>query len=63
MKHAIWCATYFDKSRVLVIDVLSVVTLQSQLSPLPNEEFTFDYSEKREVELEFGLKKSNGRVK
>ncbi|HEU4446952.1 MAG TPA: hypothetical protein VFR94_19930 [Nitrososphaeraceae archaeon] len=30
---------------------------------LPNEEFTFNYGEKLGVELEFGLKKSNDRVK
>ena len=30
---------------------------------LPNEEFTFSYNEKREVELEFGLKKSKNKDK
>jgi hypothetical protein len=30
---------------------------------LPNEEFTFNYNEKRGVELEFGLKKSKDRAK
>jgi hypothetical protein len=28
---------------------------------LPNEEFTFNYNEKRGVELEFGLRKSKDR--
>jgi hypothetical protein len=59
-----WCATYFDKSRVPSNKCpICGNTSISTFPILPNEEFTFDYSEKRGVELEFGLKKSNGRVK
>ena len=63
MKHAIGVLPILISLESLVIGVLSVVTFQSQLSPyLPNEQFTFNYNEKRGVELEFGLKKSNDRV-
>ena len=58
-----WCATYFDKSKVPsnrcpICGNISISTFPI----LPNEEFTFDYSEKRGVELEFGLKKSKDRA-
>ncbi len=57
-----WCATYFDKSRIpnnkCPICGNSVI---STFPILPNEEFAFKYNEKRGVELEFGLKKSNVR--
>jgi hypothetical protein len=32
-------------------------------SDMPDEEFTFNYSEKHGVELEFGLKKSKNKNK
>jgi hypothetical protein len=55
-----WCATFFDKSRIPnnkcpICEDISISTFPI----LPNEEFTFDYSEKRGVELEFGLKKKS----
>ena len=58
-----WCATYFDKSKVPsnrcpICGNISISTFPI----LPNEEFTYDYSEKRGVELEFGLKKSKDRA-
>ncbi len=53
-----WCATYFDKSRVPSNKCpICGNTSISTFPILPNEEFTFDYSERRGVELEFGLKK------
>ena len=54
-----WCATYFDKSRVPDhrCPVCGNISISTFLI-LPNEEFTFNYSEKRGVELEFGLKKN-----
>ena len=58
-----WCATYFDKSRVPSNKCpICGNTSISTFPILPNEEFTFDYSEKRGVELEFGLKKSKDRA-
>ena len=59
-----WCATYFDKPRVpnnkCLICENNVI---STFPILPNEEFTFNYNEKRGVELVFGLKKSKDRDK
>ena len=52
-----WCATYFESkvpsNRCPICDNTSISTFPI----LPNEEFTFNYNEKRGVELEFGLKK------
>jgi hypothetical protein len=59
-----WCATYLDKTRVpnnkCPICENKVI---STFPILPNEEFTFNYNEKRGVELVFGLKKSKDRDK
>jgi hypothetical protein len=58
-----WCATYFDKSRVPSNKCpICGNTSISTFPILPNEEFTFNYNEKRGVELEFGLKKSKNRA-
>lgn len=59
-----WCATYFDKSKVPnnkcpICGNASVSTFPI----LPNEEFTYNYNEKRGVELEFGLKKRKDKNK
>jgi hypothetical protein len=44
----------------LITNVLHVVTFRSPTFPmLPNEEFTYNYNEKRGVDLEFGLKKKS----
>jgi hypothetical protein len=63
VKHAIGVLPILISLKSLVIDVLSVVTHHSTFPILPNEEFTFNYNEKRGVELEFGLKKSKDRIK
>jgi hypothetical protein len=57
-----WCATYFDKARVPSnkCPICSNTSI-STFPILPNEEFTFNYNEKRGVDLEFGLKKSNDK--
>ena len=49
-----WCATYFDKSR-LPTETCPVCSNNeiSSFPILPNEEFGFNYSEKRGVELDF----------
>jgi hypothetical protein len=54
-----WCATYFDKSRLLTekcIMCLNDVEMSS-FPILPNESFTFNYNDKRGVELEFRPRK------
>ena len=57
-----WCATYFDKSRVPSYKCLICRNTAISTFPiLPNEEFAFNYSKKRGVELEFGLRKSKYR--
>jgi hypothetical protein len=58
-----WCATYFDKPAKLNKCPICGNTSISTFPILPNEEFTFNYNEKRGVELEFGLKKSKDRAK
>jgi DTW domain-containing protein YfiP len=50
-----WCATYLEK-RVLVEENICPNCSQTELSSfliLPNERITYNYSEKREVELKF----------
>ncbi len=57
-----WCATYFDKSRISNKCLICGNTAISNFPILLDEEFTFNYNEKRGVELEFGLKKrDNGK--
>lgn len=59
-----WCATYLDKSRMPSDRCPNCGNTSISTFPiLPNEEFTFSYSEKRGVELEFGLKKSKDKDK
>ena len=61
VKHATG-ATYFDKSRVPSDKCPICRNIAISTFPiLPNEEFAFNYNEKRGVELEFGLRKSKDR--
>jgi len=52
-----WCATYFDKTRTPVDNIcLQCGAINNELTSFPimsNEAFTFDYNDKRGVELEF----------
>lgn len=52
-----WCATYLDKTRTPINNICPQCnTNNNELSSMPimsNESFTFDYSDKRGVELEF----------
>jgi hypothetical protein len=49
-----WCATYFDKSRLPTEKCpMCLNTEMSSFPILPNEAFTFNYNDKRGVELEF----------
>jgi phage FluMu protein Com len=53
-----WCSTYLDKTRLLSIDnnkcpnCYTINTLSS-FPVMSNESFTFDYDEKRGLELKF----------
>ena len=54
-----WCATYFDKSRLPTDSCPTCSNKEISSFPiLPNEEFDFNYSEKRGVELDFRLMKN-----
>jgi hypothetical protein len=56
-----WCATYLDKTRLSTdnkCQKCSNIEMLSSFPVLPNESFTFDYSEKRGVELEFKPRKT-----
>jgi len=55
-------STYLDKSRV-PDDRCPICgnTSISTLPILPNEEFTFEYNEKRGIELEFGSRKGRDK--
>ena len=51
-----WCATYLDKTRLPrdnTCSQCSTVDKFSSFPILPNESFTFNYNDKRGVELEF----------
>jgi hypothetical protein len=49
-----WCATYFDKSRLPTEKCPICLNEEMSSFPiLPNEAFTFNYNDKRGVELEF----------
>jgi hypothetical protein len=52
-----WCATYFDKTRMPVDNTCPQCGANnSELTSFPivsNESFTFDYNDKRGLELEF----------
>jgi hypothetical protein len=50
-----WCATYFDKSRLPTekCPICLNRKMSSFVPILPNEAFTFNYNDKRGVELEF----------
>jgi len=52
-----WCATYLDKTRRPVNNNCPQCRIRIELSSIPimsNESFTFDYNERRGVELLFG---------
>jgi hypothetical protein len=55
-----WCTTYLDKARLPTdnkCQQYSNIEMLSSFHVLPNELFTFDYNEKRGVELELSLGK------
>ena len=55
----VWCATFFGK-HMLPAENRCPYCLQTELSSfpiLPNESFTFNYNEKRGIELNFNRRK------
>jgi hypothetical protein len=55
-----WAATFIDKSRLNLIENECIVCEESLLSSFPildNESFTIDISERRGVELIFGVRR------
>jgi hypothetical protein len=53
----IWINLEYPTINALICGNTSISTFPI----LPNEEFTFDYNEKREIELEFGFRKSKDK--
>ena len=59
-----WCATYFDKSRLPTEKCLICLNTEMSSFPiLPNEAFTFNYNDKRGVDLEFRPRKKEEKKK
>lgn len=56
-----WCTTYIDKARLHADNKCQQCSNKDMLSSFPvlsNESFSFNYSEKRGVELEFKPRKT-----
>jgi hypothetical protein len=56
-----WAATFIDKSKLNIIENGCIMCNESLVSSFPildNESFTFDYSERRGVELNFGVRRN-----
>jgi hypothetical protein len=60
-----WCATYFDKTRIPRGNICPQCRANNnELTSFPimsNESFTFDYNDKRGVELEFKPRRKDSR--
>jgi hypothetical protein len=56
-----WTATFINKSKLNIIENGCIMCNESLVSSFPildNESFTFDYSEPRGVELNFGVRRN-----
>jgi hypothetical protein len=56
-----WAATFINKSKLNIIENGCIMCNESLVSSFPildNESFTFDYSERRGVELNFGVRRN-----
>lgn len=56
-----WAATFIDKSKLNIIEDGCILCNESLVSSFPildNESFTFDYTERRGVELNFGVRRN-----
>lgn len=52
-----WCATYFDKKRLPEMCPQCINYALSSFPILSDESFTFNYSDRRGVELDFNKRK------
>lgn len=60
-----WAATFIDKSRLNLIENGCVMCEESLVSSFPildNESFTFEITERRGVELNFGARRKKNRT-
>jgi hypothetical protein len=60
-----WAATFIDKSRLDLIENGCIICEESLVSSFPildNESFTFDITERRGVELNFGVRRRKNRT-
>jgi hypothetical protein len=56
-----WAATFIDKLKLNIIEDGCILCNESLVSSFPildNESFTFDYTERRGVELNFGVRRN-----
>jgi hypothetical protein len=64
-ENCYWAATFIDKSRLNAIDNGCILCNESLVSSFPildNESFTFDYTERRGVELNFGARRNKKEI-
>jgi hypothetical protein len=60
-----WAATFIDKSRLDFIENGCIICEESLVSSFPildNESFTFDITERRGVELNFGVRRRKNKT-
>jgi len=60
-----WAATFIDKSRLDVMENGCIVCEESLVSSFPildNESFTIDITERRGVELNFGVRRKKNKT-
>jgi hypothetical protein len=60
-----WAATFIDRTRLHVIENGCILCEESLISSFPildNESFTFDISERRGVELNFGVRRKQDKA-
>jgi hypothetical protein len=60
-----WAATFIDKSRLDVIENGCIACEESLISSFPildNESFTFNITERRGVELKFGVRSKKNKT-
>lgn len=64
-ENCYWAATFIDRTKLQVIENGCILCEESLISSFPildNESFTFDISERRGVELNFGVRRKKDQV-
>jgi hypothetical protein len=61
-ESCLWCATYTDKKRADDKCIMCSSSTVSSFPIMPDEAFTFGYSEKRGIELDFFRRKNTDGV-